>query len=154
VFAMVRELAEEEKLAGEVGASAAMLGGVLFCARPFVFCDIAEWRREPVGFALWFRSFSTFSGRAGVYLEDLYVRPTHRRRGVGRALLAHLAARCVEDGCSRLQWSVLDWNAPAIAFYKALGAVLIDEWTTCRIHGDALRRLAIQAPALAIATKD
>ncbi len=95
-----------------------------------------------VGFALWFLNFSTFSGRSGIYLEDLFVRPAHRGKGIGKALMFHLAAKCVENGWARFQWSVLDWNAPSIDFYKSLGAVLLDDWTVCRVSGDALTRLA------------
>ena len=97
---------------------------------------------EPVGFAIWFFNFSTFSGRAGIYLEDLFVRPAYRGKGIGKALLAHLAKECVANGWSRLQWSVLDWNTPSIEFYKSLGAVLMDEWTVCRVGGPALTALA------------
>ena len=105
-------------------------------------CAIAEWNGEPVGFAVWFVNFSTFSGRHGIYLEDLYVRPSHRGKGLGKALLVYLARECVDNGWSRLQWAVLDWNAPSIAFYKSLGAVMMDDWTLCRVAGPALTRLA------------
>jgi GNAT superfamily N-acetyltransferase len=101
-------------------------------------CDIAERDGEPVGFALWFYNFSTFQGRAGIYLEDLYVRPSARRSGVGGALLQHLARRCVDQGLGRLCWSVLDWNKPAIAFYQGLGARLTEDWVGCRLEGEAL----------------
>jgi GNAT superfamily N-acetyltransferase len=138
----VRELAEYEKLAHEVEATEAMIDAALFGDNPRVFCDFAEWNGEAVGFALWFLNFSTFSGRAGIYLEDLFVRPEHRHKGIGKALMSHLAARCIENGWTRLQWAVLDWNTPSIDFYKSLGAVLLDEWTGCRVSGDALRRLA------------
>jgi GNAT superfamily N-acetyltransferase len=107
-----------------------------------VSCDFAEWNGEAVGFALWFLNFSTFSGRAGIYLEDLFVRPAFRGRGIGKALMAHLARTCVENGWARLQWSVLDWNTPSIEFYKSLGGVMLDEWTGVRVSGDALARLA------------
>jgi diamine N-acetyltransferase len=106
-----------------------------------VFCEIAEWDGEPAGIALWFPNFSSFRGRHGLYLEDLFVRPAFRRRGIGRALLRHLARRCVTEGWTRFEWAVLDWNAPSIAFYKSLGAELLDEWTVCRLGGDALARL-------------
>ena len=109
-------------------------------ANPRLFCDIAEWNGEPAGFAVWFVNFSTFSGRSGIYLEDLFVRPAQRGKGIGKALLAHLAKQCVANGWSRLQWSVLDWNTPSIEFYKSLGAVLMDEWTVCRVGGPALDR--------------
>ena len=142
VLSFVRELAEYEKLANEVEATEAMIADALFGASPLVYCDIAEWSGEPAGFQVWFVNFSTFSGRYGIYLEDLFVRPALRGKGIGKALLAHLAGHCVENGWSRLQWSVLDWNTPSIAFYKSLGAELMDEWTVCRVAGPALTALA------------
>ena len=142
VFRFVRELAEYEKLEHEVQATEAMIDAALFGEQPRVFCDIAEWDGEPVGFAVWFLNFSTFSGRPGIYLEDIFVRPAFRGRGVGKALMVHLARKCVENGWARLQWSVLDWNTPSIEFYKSLGGVLLDEWTVVRVSGDALTRLA------------
>ena len=142
VLAFVRELAEYEKLSHEVAATEAMIDAALFGAQPRVFCDIAEWDGAPVGFALWFPDFSTFSGRTGIYLEDLFVRPAHRGKGIGKALMANLARRCAMNGWSRLQWAVLDWNTPSIAFYKSLGAVMLTEWTGVRISGDALEKLA------------
>jgi GNAT superfamily N-acetyltransferase len=123
-------------------ATEAMIDAALFRPQARVSCDFAEWDGEAVGFALWFLNFSTFSGRPGIYLEDLFVRPAFRGRGIGKALMAHLARKCVENGWARLQWSVLDWNAPSIEFYKSLGAVLLDEWTVVRVSGDALTRLA------------
>ena len=142
----VRELAEYEKLTHEVVATEAMLDAALFGDKPHVFCDFAEWDGAVVGFALWFLNFSTFSGRPGIYLEDIFVRPEQRHKGIGKALMVHLAAKCVENGWARLQWSVLDWNAPSIDFYKSLGAVLLDDWTVCRVSGNALARLAQRAP--------
>jgi GNAT superfamily N-acetyltransferase len=147
VFALVGELAEYERLAHEVDATEALMAAALFGPQPRVFCDIAEWT-EPgslpraEGFALWFYSFSTFRGRHGIYLEDIFVRPRARGRGLGRALLVHLAQRCVAEGLARFEWSVLDWNAPSIAFYKTQGAELMQEWTRCRISGVALAALA------------
>jgi len=141
----VCELAEYEKLMHEVAATEAMIDAALFGDNPRVFCDFAEWDGAVVGFALWFLNFSTFSGRSGIYLEDLFVRPAHRHKGIGKALMIHLAARCVENGWARLQWAVLDWNTPSIDFYKSLGAELLDEWTGCRVSGDALTGLARQA---------
>jgi GNAT superfamily N-acetyltransferase len=145
VLQFVRDLAEYEKLAHDAVATEAMIDAALFGTSPHVFCDFAEWDGEVVGFALWFLNFSTFSGKAGIYLEDLFVRPSHRGKGIGKALMVHLAAKCMENGWARLQWSVLDWNTPSIDFYKSLGAVLMDEWTGCRVSGDALTRLARSA---------
>lgn len=142
VLDFVRELAEYERLSHEVEATEAMIADALFGSDPRLFCAIAEWNGEPVGFAVWFLNFSTFSGRHGIYLEDLYVRPSHRGKGLGKALLVYLAKECVDNGWSRLQWTVLDWNAPSIAFYKSLGAVMLDDWTLCRVSGPALTRLA------------
>lgn len=142
VLDFVRELAVYEKLSHEVEATEADIAVALFGNDPRLFCAIAEWNGEPVGFAVWFLNFSTFSGRHGVYLEDLYVRPSHRGKGLGKALLVYLAKECVDNGWSRLQWAVLDWNAPSIAFYKSLGAVMLDDWTLCRVGGPALTRLA------------
>ncbi|MCC8962025.1 GNAT family N-acetyltransferase [Bradyrhizobium sp. Pear76] len=142
VFSLVRELAEYEKLLHEVHASEADIAEALFGANPRLFCDIAEWNGEPAGFAVWFVNFSTFAGRHGIYLEDLFVRPALRGKGIGKALLVHLAKQCLANGWSRLQWAVLDWNAPSIAFYKSLGAEMMDEWTICRVSGEALSALA------------
>jgi GNAT superfamily N-acetyltransferase len=142
VLSLIRELAEYEKLSHEVDATEAMIGAALFADHPRLFCEIAEWSGEPAGFAVWFINFSTFSGRSGIYLEDLFVRPAYRGKGIGKALLARLASECLNNGWSRLQWSVLDWNAPSIEFYKSLGAVLMDGWTVCRINGPALATLA------------
>jgi GNAT superfamily N-acetyltransferase len=142
VLRFVRELADYEKLSHAVEATEADIGEALFGEHPRLFCEIAEWNGEPAGFAVWFVNFSTFSGRSGIYLEDLFVRPALRGNGIGKALLAHLARHCVENGWSRLQWAVLDWNAPSIAFYKSLGAELMDEWTICRVGGPALTALA------------
>ena len=142
VLSFIRELAEYEKLSHEVEATEPMIAEALFGGDPRLYCAIAEWNGEPVGFAVWFVNFSTFSGRHGIYLEDLYVRPSHRGHGLGKALLVYLAGECVENGWSRLQWAVLDWNAPSIAFYKSLGAAMLDDWTLCRVSGPALARLA------------
>ena len=146
VFALICELAEYEKLTHEVEATEAMLDAALFGEPARVSCDFAEWDGAVVGFALWFLNFSTFSGRSGIYLEDLFVRPAHRHKGIGKALMIHLAAKCVENGWTRLQWAVLDWNTPSIDFYKSLGAELLDAWTGCRVSGDALTGLARRAP--------
>jgi GNAT superfamily N-acetyltransferase len=142
VLSLVRELAEYEKLLHEVEATEAMIGEALFGSNVRLYCDIAEWNGDVAGFAVWFNNFSTFSGRSGIYLEDLFVRPAQRGKGIGKALLSHLARECVANGWSRVQWAVLDWNAPSIEFYKSLGAVLMDEWTVCRVGGPALLALA------------
>jgi GNAT superfamily N-acetyltransferase len=146
IYSLIRELAEYEKLLHEVEATEAGIAAALFSDNPRLFCEIAEWNGEAVGFTVWFLNFSTFSGRYGIYLEDLFVRPAFRGKGIGKALLADLARTCVKNGWARLQWSVLDWNAPSIAFYKSLGAVLMDEWTVCRLNGPALAALAERAP--------
>ena len=141
IFAFVRELADYERLSHEVVATAEDIRAALFGPEPRVFCDIAEWEGAPAGFALWFYNFSTFRGRCGIYLEDLYVRPAHRGRGLGKALLARLARRCRDEGLARLEWAVLDWNAPSIAFYESLGARPNSEWTVYRLSDDALETL-------------
>ena len=145
VLSFVRELAEYEKLTAECVATEAMIDAALFSAQPRVFCDIAEWNGEAVGFAFWFLNFSTFSGKSGLYLEDLFVRPEHRGKGIGKALMIHLAKKCAESGWGHFQWSVLDWNTPSIDFYKSLGAEMRDEWTGVRVSGAALARLAERA---------
>lgn len=146
VFALIRELAEYEKLTREVEASAADVSAALFSEAPRLVCDLAEWDGEVAGFAAWFVNFSTFAGKPGIYLEDLFVRPAFRRHGIGQALLGHLARTCVDNGWARLQWSVLDWNTPSITFYKSLGAELMDDWTLCKVTGAALSALAERAP--------
>jgi GNAT superfamily N-acetyltransferase len=146
VLALVRELADYEKLSHEVVAAETEIAEALFGKNPRLFCDIAEWNGEVAGFAAWFVNFSTFAGRHGIYLEDLFVRPALRGNGIGKALLMHLANECVTNGWSQLQWAVLDWNAPSIAFYKSLGAVMMGEWTLCRLTGPALASLAKGAP--------
>ena len=138
VFALVRELAEYENLTAQMDATAEQIAAALFSPEPRLFCDLAEWDGEPAGFAVWFLNFSTFRGRHGIYLEDIFVRPAYRRRGIGKALLKRLAQRCVEEGYARFEWAVLDWNTPAIEFYRSLGAELLDEWRICRLSGAAL----------------
>jgi len=142
VLALVRELAEYERAPDECHATEALLDASLFGAAPAAEVVIAEWQGEPAGFALFFHNYSTWQARRGLYLEDLFVRPAFRGRGVGRALLEHLAAVAVARGCGRFEWNVLDWNAPAIGFYRSLGARLMDGWTGMRVDGDALTRLA------------
>lgn len=142
IWSLVRELAEYEKLAHEAKATPWDFASALGGSHPRVFGEIAEIDGEPAGFSLSFYTFSTFVGRHGIYLEDLYVRPPFRRRGVAKALLVSLARRCAEEKLGRLEWSVLKWNAPAIAFYESLGAVAMDGWTVYRTSGAALARLA------------
>jgi len=141
IHGFVRALAEYEKLLDAVTATEADLARALFGPRPRAFAEIAELDGAPVGFALWFYSYSTFAGRHGIWLEDLFVVPQARGRGAGKALLRSLAARCVAEDLGRLEWAVLDWNAPSIAFYDSLGAEALDEWTTRRLSGEALLRL-------------
>ena len=142
VLALVRELAAYERLSHEVDATEAMIEAALFGPHPRLFCDLALWAGEPVGVALWFYNFSSFRGRHGLYLEDLFVRPALRGRGIGKGLLVRLARRCRDEGLARFEWAVLDWNAPSIAFYESLGARAMDEWTIFRLSGEALARLA------------
>ncbi|MBZ0227419.1 MAG: GNAT family N-acetyltransferase [Bauldia sp.] len=142
ILDLIRGLADYERLSHEVEATAGGLATALFSDRPRVFCDIAETDGTVAGFALWFYTFSTFRGRHGIYLEDLFVRPELRGRGAGKALLRRLARRCVDEGLGRFEWSVLDWNEPAVAFYRSQGARLLGDWTMCRIDGAALLALA------------
>ncbi|MDE2404687.1 MAG: GNAT family N-acetyltransferase [Sphingomonadales bacterium] len=142
IAALIRELAAYEKLSHEVRFDPARLGEYLFGARPMAEVLIAEADGEACGFALFFHNFSTFEGRPGLYLEDLFVRPAARGRGLGKALLARLAALAMERGCARLEWWVLDWNTPSIGFYQALGARPMDDWTVMRVDGEALAALA------------
>jgi GNAT superfamily N-acetyltransferase len=142
VVDLIRGLAEYERLAHECVADEARVRETLFGERPQAEVVIAEAGGRPAGFALFFHNYSTFLARRGLYLEDLFVYPEHRGRGVGRALLVHLARLAVERGCGRFEWSVLDWNEPAIRFYRSLGAVPMDDWTLYRLTGDALHRLA------------
>jgi len=141
ILDLVRGLAAYEKLEHKVEATGDGIAAALFGPSPRVFCDLAEAEDQVAGFALWFYSFSTFVGRHGIYLEDLFVRPEFRGKGLGKALIRHLALRCTEENLGRLEWSVLDWNEPAIQFYRAQGARLLDDWTMCRVEGDALRTL-------------
>lgn len=141
IHGFIVELAEYEKLAHAVEATVDDVAVLLFSERPAAFCDIAEIDGEAAGFALWFYNVSTFVGRKGIWLEDVYVRPEHRGKGAGLALLKGLARRCRDERLGRLEWSVLDWNAPSIAFYDALGAEAMDEWTTRRLSGSALAAL-------------
>lgn len=141
ILRFIEDLADYEKLRHEAEATVADIERELFGPAPKVFCQIAEWQGEPAGFALWFYTFSTFLGRHGIWLEDLFVRPGMRGHGIGKALLADLAARCVRERLGRLEWAVLDWNEPSIEFYRSRGAVFMDEWRRCRVSGEALNRL-------------
>ena len=142
VLEFIRELAAYERLEHEVQATTADLAVALFGPRPFAEVVFACLEGEPVGFALFFQNFSTVLGKPGIYLEDLFVRPQARGHGIGRRLLAWLARTTLERGCARLDWAVLDWNLPSIGFYRSLGAVAQNQWTTMRVSGAALERLA------------
>ena len=142
ILTMIRELAEFERSLHEVQATEALLTENLFAEQPAVFCHIAELDGEVVGFALWFINFSTWVGKHGIYLDDLYVRPTARGTGVGTVLLQTLARICVDRGYDRLDWWVPDWNEKAIGFYRSIGAIAMDEWTVQRLTGEPLRRMA------------
>lgn len=142
ILEFVRELAAYENEPDAVYATEALLHEALFVERPAAEAVIARYDGQPAGLALWFQNFSTWTGRSGLWLEDLFVRPTYRRLGVGRALLTYLANVCVERGYGRFEWSVLDWNTPALDFYHSLGARAMDEWTIHRVEGEALLRLA------------
>lgn len=142
VLRFIRGLAEYERLLDQVEATEEALREHLFGPRPYGEVIIAEDAGEPAGFALFFFNYSTFLAKPGIYLEDLFVLPERRGQGIGKALLVRLAQIAVERGCGRVQWQVLDWNEPSIGFYKSLGAGLMDEWTTCRLTGDALLQLA------------
>ena len=149
---LVRELAIYEKLEHLAQATSEDFRRHLFGSHPAAEAALAEVDGEPAGFALWFSNFSTFRGQPGLYLEDIFVRPEFRGRGIGKALLASLARLAVERDCGRLEWSVLDWNAPSIAFYRALGARPMDEWTVYRLDDEPLRRLAATAEESCVST--
>jgi GNAT superfamily N-acetyltransferase len=142
ILDFIRALAEYEKLAHECVATEEALRKTLFGERPYAECVIAGLDGKPVGFALFFHNYSTFLGKPGIYLEDLFVHPDARGHGVGEKLLAHLARLAIERDCGRLEWWVLDWNEPALAFYRKLGAVPMGEWTVHRVTGGALEDLA------------
>ncbi|MFJ2031696.1 GNAT family N-acetyltransferase [Streptosporangium sp. NPDC087985] len=142
IIHMIRELADYEKALDKVETTAEQLHETLFGPSPSVFCHIATDGDEVAGFALWFVSYSTWRGRHGIYLEDLFVHPGHRGRGHGKQLLVELARICVERGYGRFEWSVLDWNTPSIEFYQSLGAEPLDEWIMYRLTGPALEKLA------------
>jgi GNAT superfamily N-acetyltransferase len=141
VLQLIHDLAHYEKAPHEVEATEKELLETLFCENPQVFCDLVEVDGEIAGMAIWFLNYSTWQGKHGIYLEDLFVKPEFRGHGYGKALLQHLAKTCNKRGYGRFQWWVLDWNSPAIEFYKSLGAVAMDEWTVYRVSGQALKDL-------------
>lgn len=141
IIDFIAALAAYEELSHEARATEDDIRRDLFGADPKVFCEIAEWEGKPVGFTLWFYTYSTFQGRHGIWLEDLFVDPGMRGKGIGKALLVNLARRCVAEGLGRFEWWVLDWNEPSIEFYKSQGGVMQDEWTKVRVEGDALQKL-------------
>ncbi len=142
ILQYIRELAEYEREPEAAVATEADIQRHAFSDQPLVKVTMAEWHGAPAGFALWFLNFSTWEGKPGIYLEDLFVRPVYRGHGIGKALLQHLAALAVQEGWSRFVWQVLDWNTPAIEFYEAHGAKVMRPWLTCRVEGEALQRLA------------
>ena len=142
IVQLIRELAEYERTPEEAVATEEDIRRDGFSANPKFRVVIAEWGDKAVGFSLFFYNYSTWLGRSGLYLEDLFVRPAFRGKGIGKALLTHLAKTAVEEGCGRFEWQVLNWNTPAIEFYKALGARVMEEWSTMRISGEPLRKLA------------
>jgi GNAT superfamily N-acetyltransferase len=144
ILDFIRELAEYERAPAEAVATPDDLRRDGFSGEPRFYAEIAEWDDEPAGFALWFFNYSTWQGKPGLYLEDLFVRPRFRKKGIGKALLVHLARVAVEKGCGRYQWQVLDWNRPAVEFYESLGARVMKEWLTMRVTGEALAKLAEQ----------
>lgn len=144
ILDFIQELAEYEKLSHEVVATVAILEETLFGKRPYADVLIAEYRGQPVGYALFFHNYSTFTGRPGIYLEDLYVKPEMRGRGFGKCLLAYIAKLAVDSNCTRFEWSVLDWNEPSIQFYRSIGAQPMDEWTAQRLDGEALHAFAAE----------
>lgn len=142
ILRLIRALADYEQLSHEVVATEASLQSALFGPPPGAECLIARLDDEAIGFALYFHNFSTFLGRRGLYLEDLFIEPAHRGKGHGKALLRHLAGVAVERGCGRMEWSVLDWNQSAIGFYESAGARLMGDWRICRLTGEALQAFA------------
>ena len=141
VLQLIHDLAVYEKAPNEVEATEKELLETIFSSDPKVFCDLVEVDGEIAGMAIWFLNYSTWQGKHGIYLEDLFIKPEYRGRGYGKALLKHLAKICDEKGYGRFQWWVLDWNSPAIEFYRSLGAVAMDEWTVYRVSGQALKEL-------------
>ncbi len=146
ILEFIRELAEYERAPEEALATLEDLRRDGFSGEPRFYVEIAEWDGEPAGFALWFFNYSTWQGKPGLYLEDLFVRPQFRKKGIGKALLTYLAKVALEKACGRYQWQVLDWNTPAIEFYESLGAKVMKQWLTMRVSGEALRKLGEQSP--------
>lgn len=144
ILSLIEELAEYEKLAHEVVADVATLADSLFGDTAYARVLIGEYRGTAIGYALYFHNFSTFTGRPGIYLEDLYIQPSHRGQGFGKCLLAYLAKLAVDNNFTRVEWSVLDWNEPSIQFYRSIGAEPLNEWTVQRLDGEALTRFAGQ----------
>ena len=141
ILQLIHDLALYEKAPLEVEATEKEIVETIFSENPMVFCDLVEVDGDVAGMAIWFLNYSTWQGKHGIYLEDLFVKPEYRGRGYGKALLQHLAQICNEKGYGRFQWWVLDWNSPAIEFYRSLGAVAMDEWTVYRVSGEELKRL-------------
>ncbi len=144
ILNFIKELAVYEKLSDQVVATADTLGDSLFGERAYAEVLIGEYEGSAVGYALYFHNYSTFTGRPGIYLEDLYVKPELRGKGFGKSLLAYIARLAVERNCTRVEWSVLDWNEPSIQFYRSIGAAPLDEWTVQRLDGSALENFAEQ----------
>jgi GNAT superfamily N-acetyltransferase len=146
IRAYIAELADYERAPEKAAASEADIALHVFGEHPIMHAEMAEWDGKPAGFAFWYFNFSSWEGKPGLYLEDLWVRPEFRGKGIGKALLQHLAKLALREGCTRYTWQVLDWNTPSIAFYKAMGAAVMEEWLTCRVEGEALKALAEGAP--------
>lgn len=148
IFALVCELADYEDLQREIDATPKDIAAALSSPDARLHCDIAECNGEAAGYSAWFLNYSTFRGRHGIYVEDLFVRSKFRGRGIGRALMQRMAQHCVEKGMARFEWQVLDWNAPSIAFYKSIGAQVMDQWKLCRLSGHALADFAREGEAV------
>lgn len=144
ILKLIKDLAEYEKAPDQVEATETQIIETIFAENPKVFCDLVEVDNQIVGMAIWFLNYSTWQGKHGIYLEDLFIEPEFRGRGYGKALLQHLAKICNERGYGRFQWWVLDWNSPAIEFYRALGAEAMSEWTVYRVSGEPLKDLGNQ----------
>ncbi len=154
VVGFIRELAEYERLLDDCKITEEVLRESLFGRRPYAETLLAFLDDKPIGFCLYFHNYSTFLGKPGLYLEDLYIQPEYRNRGFGKVILAHLAALAIERGCGRFEWSVLDWNEPSIAFYRKIGAEPMNDWTLQRITGEALTNLALSSPTPSLPAYD